>query len=221
MSTTVAMLGSRENFSMNEEAGAVPEVNLISAIEMRSLPAVQYLLQLGADPNFPLTNLGMRPVHFAVRYLCPDILQELIQKGAIIDECSSTMTSVLQMAIQHYPSSPEISLEMIQMLTINHRIQNQDVLGQALQYACGMGYPKVVQLLLQANSDPNYFPADDEYAMTPLIGMIFENEQCEGHVEILQMLLSAGVNLSHISADMTALEYAISYQREDLIPLLR
>lgn len=201
---------------------AVPEqMNLITAIEMRSLPVVQYLLQCGADPNLPLTNLGMRPAHFAVRYLCPEILQELIQRGAIIDECSSTMTSVLQMAVHHYPSAPEMSLEMIQMLTSHHKIQNQDVLGQALQYACGMGYPRVVELLLQANSDPNYFPADDEYAMTPLIGMIFENERCEGHVEILRMLLSAGVDLSHISADMTALEYAISYCRDDLIPLLR
>jgi ankyrin repeat protein len=207
---------------MFEAESNTPEVNLISAIEMRSLPAVQYLLQIGANPNFPLTNLGMRPVHFAVRYLCPEILQELLQRGAIIDESSSTLTSVLQMAIQQYPYAPEISLEMIQMLlSNNHRIQNPDVLGQALQYACGMGYPKVVQILLQANGNPNYFPSDDEYAMTPLIGMIFENEQCEGHIEILQMLLTAGVDLSHISAGMTALEYAISYQRDDLIPLLR
>jgi ankyrin repeat protein len=206
-----------ENFLMSGE-----EMNLISAIEAQSLSAVRYLLQIGADPNYPITNLGMRPVHFAVRYHCPDILEELVHQGAVIDECSPMMTSVLQMAIQTFPEQPEVSLEMIRILTKDrHRLQNRDVLGEALQYACGMGYPSVVQLLLQANSDPNYYPPDDEFAMTPLIGMIFENERCEGHLEILQQLLAAGADLRHFSGDMTALDYAISYGRDDLIPLLQ
>jgi ankyrin repeat protein len=125
------------------------------------------------------------------------------------------------MAIHAFPEQPEVSLWMIQILTKEQRLQNRDVLGEALQYACGMGYPTVVQLLLEAESDPNYYPADDEFAMTPLIGMIFENQRCEGHLEILHQLLVAGADPNHLSGDMTALDYAISYGRDDLIPLLQ
>lgn len=202
---------------MNKE-----EINLINAIESQSLEYVQYLLNLGYDPNYPETNLGFKPVHFAVLNLNPNILEELINKGAIIDESSSqTTTSILQLAIQVFPNYPEISLQMIHILTKDNRLTNRDVLGQALQYACGMGYHQVVQiLLLNQQCDPNYYPSDDEYEMTPLIGMIFENEPLNGHIEVLQLLINSGVNLLHKSNLMTALDYAYSYGRNDLIPIL-
>lgn len=165
----------------------------------------------------------MKPVHFSIIYHCPLILKELINKGAIIDESSPSemTTSVLQLAIQIFPEYPQISLEMVHILIKEGRLQNRDTLGQALQYACGMGFTEIVQiLLLDGKTDPNYYPSDDEYQMTPLIGMIFENESLHGHIEILQLLINSGVNLSHKSAGMTALEYAHTYKRNDLLPIL-
>jgi hypothetical protein len=68
---------------------------------------------------------------------------------------------------------------MIRLLIASGKLQ-RDVLGQFLQHASGMGYSTLVQLLLEGNADPNYFPEEDEYQMTPLVGMIFENAPCEG-----------------------------------------
>lgn len=196
--------------------------NLLQAVESRNLSLLQYLLEHGHDPNYPITNMGWRPVHFAVKYQFPEILQALLYYGASLEEESSTMMiSLLQLAIHPYHTTPEISLQLLEILLATNQINNPDILGQALQYACGMGYPDVVKLLIKFKADPNYYPVDDEYAMTPLIGMIFENEPSDGHREILQILLSAGVDLSHRSGDMTAEDYAIAYGRDDLLPLLK
>lgn len=196
------------------------EFNLLSAIDRRSLPEVIYLLQSGADPNLPMTNVGLGPVHYAVIYHCPDILEVLISSGANINDCNNDCVSVLQLAVQIYPTNPELAHRFLEILLQSGRITDPDILGQSLQYTCGMGYSSLVHLLLQAGSDPNYFPKEDEFEMTPLIGMIFENAAEEAHVTIVQDLLSYGADVNHSSAGMTALQYAEKYGRIDLIPLL-
>ena len=101
-------------------------------------------------------------------------------------------------------------------------VTDRDILGEALQVAAGEGYVLVIPALLAAGADPNYFSPCDEYRMTPLIGMIFEqNPGVETHVDILKLLLEAGVDLSHISNEWTAHDYALHYDRQDLLPLLR
>ena len=193
---------------------------MLYAIENRDLYTVKSLLQQGFDPNIPITEYGFQPAYVAICNCSPSILNELICHGADINTCSIMITTLLQAAIQLYPSDPETSAELVHVLTRDERIYNRDILGQCLQYASGMGYVDIVGLLLQAKSDPNYFPADDEYEMTPLVGMIFENEMLEGHQEIAKMLIASGADPFHKSGERTVLQYAQEYSRCDLIPIL-
>lgn len=101
------------------------------------------------------------------------------------------------------------------------KVTARDVLGSALNFGCGRGMTPIVERLLQANADPNYFPNHDDFAFTPLIGLIYENESHPGHPIIAQLLLDAGADPRHIGRSATALGYAEDYDRRDLIPILR
>lgn len=89
-----------------------------------------------------------------------------------------------------------------------------------LQVAAGEAYTSLVPMLLEGGADPNYFSPSDEFCMTPVVGMIFENTVLEGHAEILGLLLDGGLDLQHTSNEWTAGEYAQHNGREDLLPLL-
>lgn len=193
---------------------------MFHAIESQNISLVQQLLDNGFDPNQPITEYGFCPAYVSIYNKSPEILDMLIIYGADINYCSDIATTLLQTAVQMYPSDNDTSIDLIRVLTRDNRINNRDILGQALQYACGMGLVPIVDCLLQAKADPNYFPDEDEYQMTPLIGMIFENEMLEGHFEILELLMRYGANISHISGDKSVLEYALDYKRTDLFPLL-
>jgi ankyrin repeat protein len=193
---------------------------MFHAIEGQYVSVVKKILDNGFDPNQSITEYGFGPAYVALCNKSPEILDMLIIHGAHINHCSDVATTLLQTAVQTYPSDNNISLELVDVLTRDNRTSNRDILGQALQYACGMGFVRIVDRLLQTQADPNYFPDDDEFQMTPIIGMIFENEALEGHVEILELLMRYGANLAHISGDKSVLEYAIEYNRNDLLPIL-
>ena len=184
----------------------------------------------------------MTYISFCLQF--PDILQVLVEAGAAVNDYSSMSTSVLQFAIQCYPDNQDVSCRMVEVLLAPvvdksevsfaknvetndedgrymTRINNRDILGEALQVAAGEGYSMLVPLLLNAGADPNYFSPCDEFYMTPVIGMIFENTCLPTHVSILEMLIEAGLDLKHVSNNWTALEYAQHYNRRDLIPLLQ
>ena len=94
------------------------------------------------------------------------------------------------------------------------------LLGEALQVAAGEGYTDLVPLLLGAGADANYCSPSDEFRMTPIVGMIFENSFLPAHAGIARLLLEAGLDLRHVSNEWTAYEYARHYERHDLMPLL-
>lgn len=95
------------------------------------------------------------------------------------------------------------------------------MLGAALGFATARGMAPIVAQLLRAGADPDYYPEHDDYAFTPLIGLIYENEQHPSHAQIAKMLLQAGANPKHIGRSHTALGYARDYKRQDLIPILQ
>jgi hypothetical protein len=171
----------------------------------------------------------------------PDILHLLVHMGASINEYSPMATSVLQFALNCYPTNESVSIQMVKSLVtiapekdsigegvgtclsssrqyVNHR----DILGEALQVAAGEGYTHLVPLLLTAGADVNYYSASDEFQMTPLIGMIFENHYLTEHIGILKMLLSSPsrLDLTHKSNGWTAKQYAEYYERHDIMHLL-
>lgn len=190
------------------------------AIENHDMSIVKTLLEGGFDPNHAITEYGFAAAYVAIMNHSPEILDVLILHGADVNYCSDRSTTLLQAAIQLFPLVPDISLRLVAVLTHENRVINPDVLGQSLQYACGMGYEAISRLLLHANADPNYFPYDDEFAMTPLVGMIFENEVHPEHAAIARLLLAHGADASHVSGERTVLQYAVEYGREDLIPIL-
>ena len=128
--------------------------------------------------------------------------------------------SVLQFAVQGYTWEPENSLEVVKELTKEGRITQRDVLGKCLAFAVALGYTDIVRVLLAAGADPNYYNKDDDYYLTPLIGIIFENEQHDNHPEIARMLLTAGANIAHNGRSGTVYNYAADYNREDIIEVL-
>jgi hypothetical protein len=169
----------------------------------------------------------------------PEILDLLVRSGANVNEYSSSSSSVLQLAMQCYPTNAELCLRMVQCLLCpdtkqsdcvkneqilpscsSSHITDPDILGEALQVAAGEGWERLVPILLAAGANPNYCSPGDEFFMTPLVGMIFENQALPGHCTVLRMLLAAGADLTHISNEWTAVEYALRYDRQDLLPLL-
>jgi ankyrin repeat protein len=128
---------------------------------------------------------------------------------------------VLQFAVQEFMYDGDNSIAMVKALTKDNRITQRDILGSCLSFAVGLGFISIVQLLLEAGADPDYYRGEDDYCLTPLIGTIFENEEHENHPEIARMLVAAGANLGHIGRSGTALDYAEDYEREDMIAVLR
>lgn len=100
-------------------------------------------------------------------------------------------------------------------------VTNRDVLGAALAFACARGSTPVVELLLAASADPDYRREHDDYAMTPLVGLVFENEMHPEHVAIANLLLAHGASRDHVARSHTALGYAEDYERTDMIEVLR
>lgn len=130
--------------------------------------------------------------------------------------------SVLQFAAQGYMHGDcETSINMVKTLTKDNRITQRDILGNCLTFCSGRGFIELVQVLLEAHADPDYYREGDDYCLTPLIGLIFENEQHENHPEIAKMLVAAGANPDHIGRSRTALDYAEDYEREDMIDVLK
>mmetsp|Transcript_9590 Transcript_9590/g.14436 ORF Transcript_9590/g.14436 Transcript_9590/m.14436 type:complete len:212 (-) Transcript_9590:418-1053(-) len=194
------------------------ELELYSAVYDGDLELVKRLLENGESANSAVANSGMNLCHLAVFHQYPDILSLLIQYGADVNDCNDGVSTVLQVAIDSYTTNPDVSLKLTEILT--KHVKNRNVLGQALQVASGMGFIPIVRLLLNAGADPNYFPSDDEFEMTPLVGMIFENEMMPDHLEIAKLLVEAGADINHVSAGKTLIDYATEYGRNDLLPFL-
>ena len=148
--------------------------------------------------------------------------------SSYINEYSAASTAVLQHALSSFTISEDVAVLMVSLLVTptsafpdRARVTDRDILGEALQVAAGEGYTSIVDLLLQAGADANYFPEQDEFQMTPVIGMIFENQYNEQHVCVLELLRAAGLDLRHVSNGYTAYQYAEQYGREDLLDYLR
>eukprot|EP00037_Helgoeca_nana_P016158 m.151919 g.151919 ORF g.151919 m.151919 type:complete len:314 (+) comp23369_c1_seq1:333-1274(+) len=204
---------------------------LLAAIEAGDVIEVKRLLgeDGGASPQTPVTPSGMGPAHFAAMGGSAAILKELCDAGANVNQSPYEVSSVLQFAVQLYEYDTNEAISMTEILCLppqdcppqRSKVTARDVLGSALNFGCGRGMTPIVERLLQANADPNYFPDHDDYAFTPLIGLIYENESHPGHPIIAQLLLDAGADPRHIGRSATALGYAEDYDRRDLIPILR
>eukprot|EP00041_Stephanoeca_diplocostata_P008723 m.128939 g.128939 ORF g.128939 m.128939 type:complete len:217 (-) comp17450_c0_seq16:253-903(-) len=203
------------------EAGEENPDRFLEAVMSGDVPKVCEMINAGADVNLPVNQVGHKPTHHAAMAGDPDMLDALVSAGGDVNDVGELSGSVLQFACQHYEFVPEAALKMVTTLTRDNKIHHRTVLGSALAYASALGMVPIVKLLLNAGADPNYFPDSDDYAMTPLVLLIFENMQMDGHAEVARMLLNHGARALHIARSGTPLHYAKEYGRDDLIPILR
>eukprot|EP00039_Didymoeca_costata_P002798 m.62727 g.62727 ORF g.62727 m.62727 type:complete len:230 (-) comp11530_c0_seq3:213-902(-) len=210
---------------------------LLAAVETDKPEEVRKLLEENADPNLPRTpsDLGCHPcwlgfvvfhaliqgpLEYASMRALPDIIGLLVDAGA---DVNNERANALQYIVQNYAYEElrQFTLDsMDAILTRENHITNRNILGGALTFSGAHGHVEVVGKLLECGADPNYYRPEDDYYITPLVNLIFENEQEPGHVQIAQMLIARGARKDHQARMRTALDYAKEYEREDLIPIL-
>ena len=171
---------------------------LLEAVEEGKDDVVRDMLGRGVRPDVPVTPSGMRPAHHAVMAGHVKVLDALCDAGANVNEPGEIAGSVLQYAVQEFDWDANLSLALTTALLFppegspanRSRTTHRDVLGPALSFACAHGYVPIITLLLRAGADPNYFPDGDDYATTPLVQLIYENEQKPTHAQVACMLVS-------------------------------
>lgn len=187
---------------------------LLEAVQRGDVRGAKELLDSGMDPNRPRTESGMEPAHHAAMAGDSVMLAALCAAGANVNQ-SDGEPMVLRYAIQEYLYDPDAAMAMARVLCapsddgvadagvvgggalsapgiqIPTTVTSRDALGQSLDFAAGNGWLPMVALLLDAGADPNYFRPEDDYALTPLIGLIFENDQKPDHAAIARILVGA------------------------------
>ncbi len=222
------------------QANGPLQADLLAACEAgQAADVARYLEKDHADPNKPVTPSGLGPAHHAAMQGHTAVLAALCDAGADVNQSPHEIScgaSVLQYAIQEYEYSPATSVAMTEILCLPQpkasgsefasgpaasRVTNHVVLGEALSFACAWGSVPIVHILLRAGADAGYYPEHDDYAITPLVRLIFENEERPGHAEIARMLLTSGAARDHVARSKTALGYAEEYGRVDVVAVLR
>jgi len=182
------------------------------------------LVEKNSSPSYPLTPSGMGPVHLAVMKEDAEVVRLLVEAGADINDFGNhDSPSVLQFAVQACMHDLDAAIELTDLLLSSDRnkLTSRKILGWALHFVCGMGCVPLVQRLLEAGADPNYYMDEDDYCITPLVCLSFEVDPMEGHAEVCRMLLAAGADPRFVSRSQNPLEYAEENERDDLIPLLK
>jgi hypothetical protein len=196
---------------------------LLDAVESGSLEAVVRMLESGVSPNSPVTPSGLRPAHFAAMEGHADVLSALCDAGAEVNEPSDGVSgTVLQYAVQLYDWNEDAAVATSSTLLFppeegasdtpakKSRATHRDVLGPALAFVSARGFVQMVELLLRAGADPNYCAPFDDYQMTPLVQLVYENEQLESHPQIARMLVRLFLTPSSLLYSDTAITLAAS-----------
>ena len=161
------------------------------------------------------TNMGHTPLHLACERYKTELVQVLLDSKAMpgsIDRNNNTALHALLLS----PGRDTVAKDIVELLLNNGaRVDTKNREGNdALLLACSKGFTKVVQVLLQAGSNPR--------VVNDLGNTIVHMCAMTGHSELLDMLLDLEVpfiNLSNSDGD-TPLHLAIKNNHAEVAAVL-
>ncbi|CDK30802.1 ankyrin repeat domain-containing protein [Candidatus Babela massiliensis] len=209
LDNTLELLVERADLSIKDKQGLTP---LAVAILSKNLPISSRLIKDKRRANYINTlsdDYNNSPLILASRVGFKDIIQMLINNGAIINQQNNEKQTALIAAVRSN------NIDILETLINNGaNINLQDNLGfTALIYAAKAGNIDMVKILLRNGANPNI----TNYNITTALMYAAKN----GHKEIVQILLKAKVNVNVINSyGVTALISAAINPHEEIIQML-
>ena len=228
--------GHTEIVQLLLNANAIPDLQTENGVTALHLAAgkgypdiVQLLLEYGADPN--ISNRRHTAIHAALSGLATAMAREKITSMNLVN----MLTTITSSTHKHY-------LKIIKLL-IDHRNIKINDYGNCsgftiLMTASSLGNAQIVELLLKAGADPNMsiktlidkgilaksktlFSNKSHLVGNEMIGRTALMLACEGHLEVVQLLLKANANPNLREAQgITALIIATRQGFSDIVQQL-
>uniref|UniRef100_A0A8C4SMH2 Caskin-2-like n=1 Tax=Erpetoichthys calabaricus TaxID=27687 RepID=A0A8C4SMH2_ERPCA len=209
------LLGSAKRLNINYQ-----DSDGFSALHFAALTGTTDLISLLLEAQATVDikdNNGIRPLHYAAWQGMADKVFMLLRAGASVNMASQDGQIPLHLAAQygHY----EVS-EMLLQHQSNPCILNK-VQKTPLDLACEFGRLKVAQLLLNSNMCAALLEGGEnkdglEIACNTPLHLAARN----GHKEIIQILLKAGISINRTTRAGTALHEAALYGKKEVVRLL-
>nr|GAT54196.1 predicted protein [Mycena chlorophos] len=183
---------------------------LLHCAALGNLEIMQVLLDAGAAANCNTRNRhGRTPLHVAVQENNSTVIPLLIKYGSNCYATDNRGQSPLFIAGSIVGGAKSVQ----QLLDAGYHSRPEDC-QEVLRIAAGRGFGATVQVLIGAGVN---WDAADEYGQTPL-----HLAACNGHPEVVQMLLKAGAdqNLRTYDSKRTVLHVAAIYGHKKVVQIL-
>ncbi|XP_015922608.1 caskin-2 isoform X2 [Parasteatoda tepidariorum] len=211
------LLGSGKRINLNaQDCDGISSLH--QAALMCSVPIIQLLLDAGAQVDIK-DNKGMRPLHYASWQGKPEPVALLLQYNASVNDQANKGETPLHLACQH---GHVLVTSLLLRYHSNILIRNKDH-KSPLDLACEFGRYQVVELLLQqqANSRCRSLLTENPEDLadnnrTTCLHLAARN----GHVDVIRLLLNAGVDINRSTLRGTALHEAAMHGKLDVVRML-
>lgn len=157
---------------------------------------ISILLERGANIEQRTSGLGLTPLHMAAKALSVPCVSMLLKFGADLETQDEYGYTPLHHAVAHcQPGDLDKRLELMELLLeagcqVNKRT-NSNV--TPLHIAARFGAYECMKLLLKYGADPN---VRDHLGRTPMFSLISAGCVDERRLEAVQMMISAGADVS-------------------------
>ncbi|XP_065846586.1 caskin-2-like isoform X2 [Oscarella lobularis] len=173
------------------------------------------LLDVDADVAAQDKN-GMSPLHLAAWAGRVDQSRLLLRSGADPNALSTNNETALLLAAQYGKTD-------VASVLLQHKADVGVVGGAgmtALDKACQFGHLEMVELLIQAGALRAFRPLSAEERRDPKRHTPLHLAAKHGHLDIMKVLVSSGMNVNLETANGTALHEAALYGRRDIVKFL-
>ncbi|GFS88451.1 caskin-2 [Nephila pilipes] len=211
------LLGSTKRLNVNaQDCDGISSLH--QAALMCNVPIIQLLLDAGAQVDIK-DNKGMRPLHYAAWQGKPEPVALLLQYNASVNEQANKGETPLHLACQH---GHVLVTNLLLKYHSNVLIRNKDH-KSPLDLACEFGRYEVVKMLLQQHSNTRcrslltenpQDTADND--RTTCLHLAARN----GHVDVIRLLLNAGIDINRSTLRGTALHEAAMHGKLDVVRML-
>lgn len=148
---------------------------------------IQKALEMGADPNQTLDN-KTTPLTIAAKNLRLDIVKELIDKGARVNEKNGWGQTPLIESIKKHINSPPVALFL---LNCGADVNLADNFGTPLLFAITNRCTLIAKELISRGADVNC----NHNHETSLLAQAIASNKNKSHDEIIQLLLEKGATI--------------------------